>query len=394
MSFQNKYLKYKSKYFDLKNKIAQEGGIFINPPNERCTQIVKNWLDNIIINKNRPTYQEIKLLSRNNSITIDEIEACLKYFKINIPYYPKYDKLNNDNMTQVNADTLSESTSESNKITQTGGSTVNTLKQQNINVGDLVRVTTTTSYGTIVREGSITKKLVDTKTQLPLFLILPPDSTNPFEAILDSNTKIEKIDKIINVGDLVRVTTTTRDGTTVREGLITTKSVDTKTQLPQFLILHQGIITLPFEAILDSNTKIEKIDKIINVGDLVRVTTSRDGTIVREGSITKKSVDTKTHLPLFLILPPDSTNPFEAILDSNTKIDIIDKMYTLPKPYKRDDTNIKVTEQEQINNLRERISNLEFKNEKLERKLNNHYHELPTSGMRLYEEQHPFFKKS
>ena len=217
-----------------------------------------------------------------------------------------------------------------NKITQKGGSTINTLKQQSINVGDLVRVTTTTRDGTTVREGLITEKSVDMKTQLSLFIILHPDGNNQFEVIQDSNTKIVKIDKIINIGDFVRVTNLTRDGTTT----------------------------------------------------------------VREGLIINKLVDMKTHLPLFIIQLQDNTNSFEVIQDSNTKIEIIDKMYTLPKPYKRDDMNIKLTEQEQINNLRERISNLEFKNEKLERNLNNHYHELPTSGMRLYEEQHPFFKKS
>ena len=140
---------------------------------------------------------------------------------------------------------------------------------------------------------------------------------------------------------------------------------------------------------------------------MVRVK-STDGAILREGVVTKKLVDVKTQFPIFLIQPSDSSFPYEIIQNLENIFKKIDPMQTLPKPVKRDDMTIKVpeqsnklteqsnkvTEQEQINNLRERISNLEFKNEKLARNLNNHYHELPTSGMRLYEEQHPFFKKS
>lgn len=49
---------------------------------------------------------------------------------------------------------------------------------------------------------------------------------------------------------------------------------------------------------------------------------------------------------------------------------------------------------ELINMLKEKISNLESKIEKLESNLKNHYHDVPTTGMKLYDEQHPYFRKS
>ena len=47
----------------------------------------------------------------------------------------------------------------------------------------------------------------------------------------------------------------------------------------------------------------------------------------------------------------------------------------------------------EIENLQEQIKQLENKQKELESKLENHYHILPTSGMKSFEQAHPYYNK-
>ncbi len=220
------------------------------------------------------------------------------------------------------------------------------------------------------------------------------------------------------VGNFVRVTSKSFYNTNVREGLITKKYTDKRTELPLFII--QSNDNNQFEVLQDANTIIEKIDQMqllpivpkpiklddmsIKVGDTIKIIKSNqskhDGKTAKVTKIFENFRD--GYRNYILSSDDDSTingeyslawgNEIKKITEQEQNNKVTEQQQN-NKVTEQQQTN-KVTEQEQINNLRERLSNLELKNERLERKLNNHYHELPTSGMRLYEEQHPFFKKS
>lgn len=49
------------------------------PPNNKCTKIVRNWLDNVVRDKSKITFVEFGRIE--NEITLDELLACLKFFK-------------------------------------------------------------------------------------------------------------------------------------------------------------------------------------------------------------------------------------------------------------------------------------------------------------------------
>ncbi len=65
-----------------------------------------------------------------------------------------------------------------------------------------------------------------------------------------------------------------------------------------------------------------------------------------------------------------------------------------------DDKNLNITNENSninnkndIENLQEQIKQLENKQKELESKLENHYHILPTSGMKSFEQAHPYYNK-
>jgi hypothetical protein len=238
------------------------------------------------------------------------------------------------------------------KNNQKGGSIINTLKQQTINVDDFVRVIA--SDGTSIRDGQVTKKTTDKTTQLPLFLIQSKDN-NQFEVLQDGNTIIKKIDKIQLLPIPIKL-----DNMGIKVG-------DTVEIIKSYNPEHNG-----------KTAKVTNITDNYKNGYRMYLLLSDDKKISGEFSLAWdceiKKVSEQSNKA------PEQTNKVTE-QEQNNKVT-------------EQEQNNKVTEQEQINNLRERLSNLELKNERLERKLNNHYHELPTSGMRLYEEQHPFFKKS
>lgn len=55
--------------------------------------------------------------------------------------------------------------------------------------------------------------------------------------------------------------------------------------------------------------------------------------------------------------------------------------------------NSNITNKNDIENLQEQIKQLENKQKELESKLENHYHILPTSGMKSFEQSHPYYNK-
>lgn len=48
---------------------------------------------------------------------------------------------------------------------------------------------------------------------------------------------------------------------------------------------------------------------------------------------------------------------------------------------------------ENMEKVQEQIKDLEKKQKQLEDKLNNHYHVLPTSGIKYFEDSHPYYNK-
>lgn len=76
--YKKKYLKYKQKYLSLKGGSQQ-------PPNLQCSSIVQSWLDNVVINRDAPTKDEINWLANNKNIKVDDIKNCLKFFGITLP---------------------------------------------------------------------------------------------------------------------------------------------------------------------------------------------------------------------------------------------------------------------------------------------------------------------
>ena len=57
--------------------------------NLRCTSIVQNWLNSIVVNSNAPTYEEIQWLVNSKPITEMEIIDCLNEFHISVPSVPR-----------------------------------------------------------------------------------------------------------------------------------------------------------------------------------------------------------------------------------------------------------------------------------------------------------------
>ena len=55
--------------------------------------------------------------------------------------------------------------------------------------------------------------------------------------------------------------------------------------------------------------------------------------------------------------------------------------------------NLDMQKNSEIENLQEQIKQLENKQKELESKLENHYHILPTSGMKSFEQAHPYYNK-
>ncbi len=55
--------------------------------------------------------------------------------------------------------------------------------------------------------------------------------------------------------------------------------------------------------------------------------------------------------------------------------------------------NLDMQKNNDIENLQEQIIQLEIKQKELESKLENHYHILPTSGMKNFEQSHPYYNK-
>jgi len=76
--YKKKYLKYKQKYLNLKGGSQQ-------PPNLQCSSIVQSWLDNVVINRDAPTKDEINWLANNKNIKVEDIKNCLKFFGITLP---------------------------------------------------------------------------------------------------------------------------------------------------------------------------------------------------------------------------------------------------------------------------------------------------------------------
>ncbi len=55
--------------------------------------------------------------------------------------------------------------------------------------------------------------------------------------------------------------------------------------------------------------------------------------------------------------------------------------------------NLDMQKNNEIENLQKQIKQLENKQKELESKLENHYHILPTSGMKSFEQSHPYYNK-
>ncbi len=55
--------------------------------------------------------------------------------------------------------------------------------------------------------------------------------------------------------------------------------------------------------------------------------------------------------------------------------------------------NLDMQKNNEIERLKEQIRELQYKQKQLESKLENHYHVLPTSGMKSFEQVHPYYNK-
>lgn len=78
---------------------------------------------------------------------------------------------------------------------------------------------------------------------------------------------------------------------------------------------------------------------------------------------------------------------------SYNKEQIKESSYDKEKIYALEKRLNELSSDKGLNSNKEQIENLKEKINKIDNKLENHYHILPTSGIKQFEEAHPYFNK-